>query len=129
MTYLGRGMTFESQPGIGLRHSLAIVDDLYRRASGVDHRHVDMARSGIHGVLHQFLYDTGRTLYHLTGRYLVGHGIGQELDNIRHTLTFELCLFWCSLSRAFHRHFLSVVAASPRRQAISAKEAHGAATP
>ena len=90
---------------------------------------VDMARAGIHGVLHQFLYDTGRTLYHLTGRYLVGHGIGQELDNIRHTLTFELCLFWRSLSRAFHRHFLSVVVASPRRQAISAKEAHGAATP
>lgn len=69
-------MTLKGQTGIGLRHATTVVDDLYGRATGIHHRHVDVCGTGIDRVLNQFLDDRGRALNHLTGGYLVGYGVG-----------------------------------------------------
>ena len=69
-------MTFESQSGVGARHTHAIINDLDGGAPGIDHRHIYVSCLGIDGILDQFLDDRGRTLYHLSRSYLIGHTIG-----------------------------------------------------
>ncbi len=54
---LRRGVPLERQACVGLRHALAVVDDLDGGAAGIDHRDVYVAGSGIHGVLDEFLDD------------------------------------------------------------------------
>ncbi len=83
---LGCGMTFERQSGIGLGHALAVVDDLYGRAAGVDHQHVDAGGTGIDGVLYQLLDDRCRALDNLAGRNLIGHRVGKKLYDIAHKI-------------------------------------------
>jgi hypothetical protein len=36
---------------------------------------MDGVGSGVHSILHQFLDDRSRSLYHLAGSYLVGYAI------------------------------------------------------
>ena len=71
-----RGMTLESQTGIGHRHATAIVNHLDGRTAGIDHQHIDDMCSGINSILYQLLDHGSRTLYHLTSSYLVGHTVG-----------------------------------------------------
>ena len=84
LAYLRRGVALERQARVGLRHARAVVDYLYRRAPGVDHKHVDGGGAGIDGVLNQFFYHRSRALYHLAGGYLVCHGVGQQLYDVTH---------------------------------------------
>jgi hypothetical protein len=72
-------MTFESQTGIGLAHSLAIVDNLNTGAAGILDIDIYVAGSGIHGILHQLLDDRSRTLDNLSGSNLVGYRVGQQV--------------------------------------------------
>ena len=72
-------MALKGETRIGVRHSLSVVDHLDGCLSRIHHKHVDAAGSGVNGVLHQFLDDRRGALYHLTGCYLVGHGIGTAL--------------------------------------------------
>ena len=89
-TDLGGCVTLKSEPRIGLRHTLTIVDDLYGSASCVCYHHIYMGSPSIHCVLHQFLDDGGRTLYYLSGRYLIGHRVGKKMNDI-HRLLFCVC--------------------------------------
>ena len=77
-------MTFERQAGICLTHSLAVIDHLNAGLAGVHDDHFHTGGTGIDGILYQFFDDRCRTLYHLAGGYLVGHGIGKKTDNISH---------------------------------------------
>ena len=70
-------MTFESHSGIRLRHSLAVVDDLYGGATGILHQDINSGGTCIDSILHQFLDDGCRTLHDLACGYLVGYGIGK----------------------------------------------------
>ena len=90
MKDLRRGMALERQPGIGLGHTLAIVDDLNGGAPGIYDNHVDGCGTSIDGILHQFLDDRGRTLYHLTSCYLVGYAVGKKMDDVLHFVCFCL---------------------------------------
>ena len=69
-------MTFEGQSCIRLRHTATVVYHLDRGAPGIHHNDIDMAGTGIEGILHQFLYHRSRPLYHLAGCYLIGYRIG-----------------------------------------------------
>ena len=71
--YLGSGMTLESHPGIRLAHTLAIVNHLYQRASGILYEYLYISSTGIHSILHKLLDDRRGTLDHLSCRYLVGN--------------------------------------------------------
>ena len=82
-------MTFESQTCICFRHTFTIVYHLDAGLSGICHRHINMSGTGIYGILHQFLYDGSRPLYHLSRSYLIGYGIGQQTDYIAHKLCFS----------------------------------------
>ena len=73
---LGSGMALESQAGIRLRHSLTIIYHLNTGTTSIHHYDLDIHRSGINGILYQFLDDGGWALYHLTSRYLIGYRIG-----------------------------------------------------
>ena len=84
LTDLRRGVTLERQSGISLRHSLAIVDDLYGSTSGINDDHMDGRRPGINGILYQLLDHRGRALDHLTSRNLVGYAVGKEMDDVGH---------------------------------------------
>ena len=86
-TYLGRGVSFEGQPGIGLAHALAVINHLYGSLARIGHQHVYLLCIGVDGVLHQFLDHGGRALNDLAGSYLVGHGIGQQMNNVTHVTT------------------------------------------
>ena len=77
-------MAFKAQACIGSRHTLAVVDYLNEGASGIHYEHVNLSGLSIDGVLYEFLYHRCRALYHLTGGYLIGHGVGQQLYNIAH---------------------------------------------
>ena len=83
-------MAFKSQSGVGLRHALAIIYDLYRGASRIDDKHVDHGSTGINGILHQLLDDGSRPLNHLTSSYLVGNGIRQEMYQITHFFGLQM---------------------------------------
>ena len=85
--YLGRGMPLERQAGVGLGHSLAVIYDLYGGLARIGHQHVHLLGIGIDGVLHQFLDHGGRTLYDLACGNLVGHGVGQQMNNVTHITT------------------------------------------
>ena len=86
-------MALKGETRIGVRHSLSVVDHLDGCLSRIHHKHVDAAGSGVNGVLHQFLDDRRGALYHLTGCYLVGHGIGQQLYYIAHILSVIFYLY------------------------------------
>ena len=76
LAYLGSGMTLKRKARISFGHSLSVVDDLNRGASGINDDDVDGIGLSIHSILDQFLNDTGRTLNHLTCGNLVGDAIG-----------------------------------------------------
>ena len=76
MTYLRGGMTLKRQAGIGFRHTLAVVNNLYGGAAGIYHQYVDTMCISVNSILHQLLNDGSRPLYHFACRYLVGDGIG-----------------------------------------------------
>ena len=67
---------------------------MYGGTTGIDDDDVDMPRTGIDGVLNQLLDDGGRSLDDLSRRYLVGNGIGEELDDVTHDFFFLRLLAW-----------------------------------
>ena len=77
LTNLRSSMTFEGQSCIRLRHTATVVYHLDRRATSINHQHLDVLRASIDSVLHQFLNDRSRTLNHLASSNLVGYGIRQ----------------------------------------------------
>ena len=89
---LGGGVPLEAEPRILERHSLAVVDNLYQSPAGILDDELDVGGTGIDSVFQEFLDDRGRALHHLTGGYLVGHGIGQKFDDI-HRSGFWLLAF------------------------------------
>ena len=103
LPYLRCGVTLEGKARIGFRHALSVVNHLDGCLSCIHHKHVDALCSGINGILHQFLDNRRRTLYHFACGYLVGYGIGEELDYIAHSYLL----------------FLKLSAYSSRRQTIS----------
>ena len=86
---LGGGMAFKSQTGIRFRHTLAIIDDLNGSLSGIHYLHINMLRSRINGIFHQFLDDGSRALNHLTCRNLIGNRIGKQTNYITHRPLLE----------------------------------------
>ena len=68
-------MALESETGIGLRHTTAVVDDLNAGTSSIYHHDIDGVCSGIHSILYQLLDDRGWSLYHLSSSYLVGNTV------------------------------------------------------
>ena len=78
------GMTLKGQPGIGLRHAMSVVNDLYGGAARINDDDADALCAGIDGVLHQFLDDRSRSLDYLTGGNLIGHRVGKQLNNVTH---------------------------------------------
>ena len=54
--YLRRSMTFKRQSGIGFRHSLSVVNNLYQRTSRIDNDNLNILGTSINSILHQFLY-------------------------------------------------------------------------
>ena len=70
-------MPFESHAGIGGRHALAVVDDLYEVAARFPEENLNLRGAGIDRVLEEFLDDRSRSLDYLARGYLVGHRIGQ----------------------------------------------------
>ena len=90
LAYLAGGVPLESQTGIGLAHPLAVVHHLEAGASGIDDHHVDAPRAGVDGILHQLFDDGGGALYDFACGYLVGDGIGKELDDVQ-----ESCCAGC----------------------------------
>ena len=77
-------MALESEPGVGGRHALAVVDYLNKGAAGILQYDLNRSGTGIDRILDQLLDDRGRPLYHLARGYLIGHGIGQQMYNITH---------------------------------------------
>ena len=98
LAYLGCSVTLERKASICFRHSFSIVYDLNRGSSGINHNDVDSIGVGIHGILDQFLDDTGRTLNHLTSCYLVGNAIRQYLYDITHYSLYPPALVLPALS-------------------------------
>ncbi len=83
-------MAFEGQTGISLTHSLSVVNDLNAGATSVNAKDVDALGASINGILHQFLYDGGRTLNDLTSGNLVGHGVWKKMNDISHLFFYTL---------------------------------------
>ena len=80
-TQFGCRMPTEAGFGIRRRHPAAVIgynDAVAARILQLDH---DAARTGIEGILHQFLDHRRRPLHHLTGGDLVGHVFGQPADH------------------------------------------------
>ena len=87
-------MPLKAEPRILEGHPLAVVDDLYQGPAGILDNQLDVGGTGIDGVFEQFLHHGGGALHHLTGGNLVGHGLGQEFDDI-HRLDFWLLAVGC----------------------------------
>ena len=81
---LRRSMTLERQTGIGLRHSLSVVDDLNRGAPCINDDDMDGFGPCVDSILHQLLHNGSRSLNHLTSGYLVGNAIREKGNDIRH---------------------------------------------
>ena len=54
---LGRRMPLKTEQGVRCVHAAAVVDDLDQRPSGILDNDRNPGRSGVHGILHQFLDD------------------------------------------------------------------------
>ena len=68
-------MAFESQSGIGIRHTTTIINDLNDRTTCINDQDIYRLRTGIDSILDQLFDDACRTLDNLTSRNLVGDGI------------------------------------------------------
>ena len=75
-------MTFKSHTGIGLTHSLAVVDNLDAGTTGLHGNDVNLFGASIHGILHQLLDDGSGPLYDFASCNLVGDGIGEKVDDV-----------------------------------------------
>ena len=73
-------MTFKCHSGIILCHSLAIIDDLNTGLARIREDDMDILRAGIDGILSQLLDDGRRSLDDFTSCYLIGNGVGEEMD-------------------------------------------------
>ena len=87
---LGSGMTLKRQTGIGIRHSLTIVDHLNGGSSSIYYQHMDRHGPRIDSILHQFLDNGCRTLDHLTSGDLVGYTVWKEMDHVCHFFPLQL---------------------------------------
>ena len=70
-------MTLKCHTSIRIAHPRTIVDHLYERAAGILKYDGNRVGSGINRVLYKLLYYRCRTLYHLSGCYLVSHRVGK----------------------------------------------------
>ena len=77
-------MSLERHAGIGLRHALAIVNNLNKGLAGILYIDFYVGSAGVYGVLHQFFDYRRRPLYHLSGGNLICHGVGEKTNNITH---------------------------------------------
>ena len=85
-------MTLECQACIGFGHAVTIVDNLNRSATGINYDDMDMAGTGIDGILNQLLDNGSRALDNFASSYLIGDGIREKPDNVTHSLSF--LSFW-----------------------------------
>ena len=99
-------MPLERQAGVCLRHTLPVVYHLDRSLAGISHQHMYLVRFGVDGILHQLFDNRSRALYDLPGSNLIGHRVGQQMNDIAHTNL--LCCYSVSYinprSRAYHKH-------------------------
>ena len=58
-------MALEAQDGVVRTHAAAVVYYLDEGAAGVKDNYLDVRGSGVHCILHEFLYHGGRPLHHL----------------------------------------------------------------
>lgn len=100
--YFGRGMTFERHAGIGFGHTLAIINDLDERATGIPDEDLNLGSTGVNSVLDQFLDNGGGAVNHLASGYLIGDAIGQQVNDVRHRSTFEFRTVKESVVRDFN---------------------------
>ena len=103
------GMALEGQSCVRLGHALSVVDDLDRGAPCVHYQHVDVLGSRIYRILHQFLDDGSRSLYHLSRSYLVGYAVGKQLNDVAHIccLLYYCCLHSVFIYSLYARHIFS----------------------
>ena len=73
-------MPFETKDGIVRAHAAAVVDDLNEGPSGVRDHDVDLGRTGVQRILHQFLHDGSRPLDNLSGGDHIGDIARQDLQ-------------------------------------------------
>ena len=76
-------MTFKRQTRVGLTHPTAVINNLDGCATGIDDDYIYMLSSGIHSILYQLLNHGSRPLNDLASCYLVGHRIGEKVDDIQ----------------------------------------------
>ena len=86
------GVALESKARVGFAHSLAVVNHLHEAFPSVLHDDLHLRGTGIDGVFHQFLNHRRGPLHHFAGRYLVGHGVGQEMYDVAHGVFLFLFL-------------------------------------
>ena len=79
-------MPLKSQTGIGLAHSLSVVNHLYAGLSRIDNDDLNGRCSGIDGVLNKFFDDRRRTLDDLSRCNLIGNRIRKQFYYVAHTV-------------------------------------------
>ena len=77
-------MTFKSQASIGDAHALAVVNDLYECLPRSLYKYLYQLCPSIYRVFNQFLHHRRWSLNDFAGSYLVGNGVGQKVNDIRH---------------------------------------------
>jgi hypothetical protein len=78
-------MPFKAQPGIGIRHTRSIVNNLNQCSPRIFDNYLDPVGPGVHSIFHQLFHSRCRALYYFTCRNLVRNRIGQYLDQFRHS--------------------------------------------
>jgi nitrate reductase beta subunit len=68
-------MTLKTKSCIGIGHTTAVIDDLYRCLASVAYENLYVLRSCIDGILYKLLDDRRRALYYFACGYLVSYGI------------------------------------------------------
>ena len=70
---------FDRQQKLVMRHATAIVGNADHAAATIGHDHINLMRTGIDGVLNQFLYSRSRPFNHFT--------CGNTIDEVRRKKT------------------------------------------
>ena len=77
-------MALEAYTGVAVAHAAAVVDDLDERAAGILDDELYLGGACVEGILEELLDCRGRTVDHLAGGDLVGHAVGQYVDDVAH---------------------------------------------
>ena len=78
------GMSLKTESGIAVAHPAPVVYHLYQRASGIFDNQLNLRSTGVQCILQQLFHSRGGTVHHLACGYLVGHAVGEYVDDVGH---------------------------------------------